>query len=110
MRREFSHPNLRSKMLKVAPQDNTTIDLLVFVERAFYDIHDHYRDARTKGLFLRNLNIESRIIILQGQSKGHQHDDLQQQQPWYLIHRPLASCACYFGWNFIHHIMQHIVG
>ena len=44
MRREGSHPDLRyeSKMLKVAPQDNTTIDFvffgvvavdLVFVER-----------------------------------------------------------------------------
>ena len=67
MRQEGSHPDLRyeSKMLKVAPQDNTTIDLLVFVEQrcfAFYDIHDHHTgtNGRTNqgDIFLRNLNIE----------------------------------------------------
>ena len=80
MRQEGSHPDLRyeSKMLKVAPQDNTTIDFvffgvvavdLVFVERILWSVI-----TTETNFFLRNLNICLLLYtrLLQGQSEGHQ--------------------------------------
>ena len=98
MRREGSHPNLRyaSKMLKVAPQDNTTIDFavqvqvffgvvavdLVFVERILWSVitsRDELFFAQFKYLLLL---LYTRL--LQGQSEGHQlFDDDDQRRRWF---------------------------